>query len=495
MKIKLPASAYNWISLIGAVISLISFLMIVFLFVISYFYDKGGSYLGLVIYIILPAFLIVGLILIPIGMLKNFKKNNSKEKKLPFIDLNRKDHRNAFLIFTVGTTIFLFISALGSYEAFHYTESTEFCGTLCHSVMNPEYTAYQNSAHAKVQCVECHVGTGADWYVKSKLSGIYQVYAVLANVYPKPIPTPIKNLRPARETCEECHWPQKFYSRKIRTEKHFLTDEKNSEWDISLIMKIGPSINSKGLESGIHWHINPDVKIEFISLDDKEQQIPWVRYTNKKTGKEKTFIDAGLNFTPKMLDSLKIRTMDCIDCHNRPSHIYKPPTLFVNEAISRGNIPKELPEIKSLSMEICDEKFSTTDSAMINIKSKIENFYDENYPDENKSLIEKAIAGLQNEYKKNIFPEMRVRWEAYPNNIGHMEFPGCFRCHSDSHESETGELISKNCNLCHTISAQGNPENLEIANFDSFLEFKHPEDIGEDWKEGICVDCHTGLNP
>lgn len=171
-------------------------------------------------------------------MLKNFNKSKTIERKLPFIDLNRKDHRNAFLIFAAGTTIFLFISALGSYEAFHYTESTEFCGTLCHSVMNPEYTAYQNSAHAKVRCVECHVGTGADWYVKSKLSGLYQVYAVIANVYPKPIPTPIKNLRPARETCEECHWPQKFYSRQLRTEKHFLTDEKNSEWDISLIMKI-----------------------------------------------------------------------------------------------------------------------------------------------------------------------------------------------------------------------------------------------------------------
>ncbi len=498
MKIKLPTSAYNWISLTGAVISIISLFMIVFLFAISYFYDKGGSYLGLVIYIILPAFLIGGLILIPIGMLKNFNKNKTIERKLPFIDLNRKDHRNAFLIFAAGTTIFLFISALGSYEAFHYTESTEFCGTLCHSVMNPEYTAYQNSAHAKVRCVECHVGTGADWYVKSKLSGLYQVYAVIANVYPKPIPTPIKNLRPARETCEECHWPQKFYSRQLRTEKHFLTDEKNSEWDISLIMKIGPSDNAKGLESGIHWHINPNIKIEFVSLDDKEQQIPWVKYTNKKTGKEKIFIDSNLNFSPKMLDSLKIRTMDCIDCHNRPSHIYKPPTLFVNEAISRGNIPKELPEIKNLCMEICDEKFSTTDSAMSNIKNKIEQFYGENYPEimnGNKPLIEKAVSGLQNIYKKNIFPEMNVRWEAYPNNIGHMEFPGCFRCHSDSHESESGEIISKNCNLCHTISAQGEPENLEVANYNSFLEFKHPDDIGDDWKEGICVDCHTGLNP
>jgi nitrate/TMAO reductase-like tetraheme cytochrome c subunit len=498
MKFKLPSSTYNWISLSGAVIALISLFMIIFLFAISYFFNQGGSYLGLVVYIILPAFLIGGLILIPIGMLKNFNKSKKEEKKFPFIDLNRIDHRNAFLIFISGTIVFLFISALGSYEAFHYTESTEFCGTLCHTVMQPEYTAYQNSAHARVRCVECHVGAGADWYVKSKMSGLYQVYAVIANVYPKPIPTPISNLRPARETCEQCHWPQKFYSRQLKSEKHFLTDEMNSEWDISLVMKIGPSNNAKGLESGIHWHINPEVKIEFVSLDDKEQQIPWVRYTNKKTGEEKVFIDENLKFSPKMLDTLKIRTMDCIDCHNRPSHVYNPPAFFVNNALSRGEIPVTLPGIKNLSMDICDEKFTTTDSAMMNIETKIKEFYQENYPeiaDTDKALINKAIVGLQKEYKKNIFPEMAVRWDEYPNNIGHLEFMGCFRCHSDTHEAKSGEVISKNCNLCHTISAQGPTDNLQTANYNQALEFKHPEDIGDDWKEGVCIDCHTGLNP
>lgn len=498
MKIKLPSSAYNWVSLIGAVIALVSLFMIVFLFAISFFFDRGGSYLGLVIYILLPGFLVIGLILIPIGMLLNFNKSKGKEKKLPYIDLNQVAHRNAFLIFITGTIIFLFISAMGSYEAFHYTESTEFCGTLCHSVMKPEYVAYQNSAHARVRCVECHVGEGADWYVKSKMSGLYQVYAVLANVYPKPIPTPISNLRPARETCEHCHWPQKFYARKIRLEKHFLSDKENSEWDISLMMKIGASHSASRLEEGIHWHINPDVKIEFVSLDDKEQEIPWVRYTNKKTGIENTYIEENMKFSVDMLDSMTIRTMDCIDCHNRPSHVYNPPAFFVNNALSSGDIPTELPEIKSLSMEICDEKFTSTDSAMNYIENTINEFYKENYPDivdTNSALITQAITGLQKEYKKNLFPEMAVRWDAYPNNIGHLEFKGCFRCHSDTHESNEGKIISKDCNLCHTISAQGPINNLEIASYNESLEFKHPEDIDEEWKEGFCIDCHTGLNP
>jgi NapC/NirT cytochrome c family, N-terminal region len=498
MKLKLPSSVYNWISLSGAVIAIISLFMIIFLFAISFFLDRGGSYLGLVIYILLPSFLVVGLILIPIGMMIYFNRSKTEERKLPYINLNQDTHRNAFMIFISGTIIFLFISAIGSYEAFHYTESTEFCGTLCHSVMQPEYVAYQNSSHARVKCVACHVGEGADWYVRSKMSGLYQVYAVLANVYPKPIETPISNLRPARETCEECHWPQKFYSRKLKLEKHFLPDEENTEWDISLIMKIGPTDDAKGLIEGIHWHINSDVKIEFVSLDDKEQEIPWVKYTNTKNGEEKVFIDENLDFSLDMLDSLTIRTMDCIDCHNRPSHTYNPPALFVNNALSRGDIPKELPEVKSLSMEICGEDFESTDSALSYIEITMNEFYKNNYSeifDSNYSIINKAIVGLQEEFKKNIFPEMAVRWDAYPNNIGHLEFNGCFRCHSDEHMSENGDAISKNCNLCHAISAQGPPDNLFMANFNESLEFKHPEDIDEEWKEGVCIDCHTGLNP
>lgn len=498
MKFKLPNSAYNWISLSGAVIAIISLFMIIFLFAISYFLDRGGSYLGLVIYIIIPAFLVVGLLLIPIGMIKNHNKEKDEKRKLPYIDLNQITHRNAFLVFVTGTIIFLFISAFGSYEAFHYTESTEFCGTVCHSVMQPEYVAYQNSAHARVRCVECHVGTGADWYVKSKMSGLYQVYAVLANNYPRPIPTPISNLRPARETCEECHWPQKFYPQKLRLEKHFLSDENNTEWDISLIMKIGASHSSRGLEEGIHWHINPNVNIEFISLDNREQEIPWVKYTNTSTGETKVFIDENSNFDISMLDTLTPRKMDCIDCHNRPSHIYNPPALFVNHAMSAGDIPKELPEIKSLSMEICGEEFSTIDSAKNYIAKTIDEFYRDNYSElyeSNLQLINKAINGLQNEYSKNIFPEMKVKWEEYPNNIGHFEFNGCFRCHSDTHISDDGMVISKDCNLCHSINAQGPTDNLQTASYNVSLEFKHPEDIDEVWKDGFCIDCHTGLNP
>jgi len=502
MKLKLPYSTQNWLSLIGATIALISLFMIIFLFVIATVFHQQHSYLGLIVYILLPGVLITGLLLIPIGMFLTYRKRKrTGEEKIPDwpkIDLNDIRYRNAFFIFAVGTTIFLFLSAVGSYEAFHFTESVEFCGSICHSVMHPEYTAYQHSPHARVSCVDCHVGSGADWYIRSKLSGLYQVYAVLANVYPRPIPTPVKNLRPARETCEQCHWPEKFYAQKLRLERHYLNDENNTRWDIRLKIKIGADHSALGLTEGIHWHINPDVRIEYIASDEKYEEIPWVRYTNKKTNKTVIYQDENNPVPDSLINAQNTRTMDCMDCHNRPSHSYKPPTFFINEAITAGDIPVELPEIKSVAVEICAEEFPSTDSAMSYIDKTISEHYESNYPEiyaKQQPMIRKAIAGFQAYYSQNIFPEMKVRWSAYPNHIGHMEFNGCFRCHNDTHISENGEKIGRDCNLCHTIEAQGEKDNLMAAAFGESLEFKHPVDIGEAWKETLCTDCHTGLNP
>jgi uncharacterized membrane protein len=497
MKIRLPESAYNFTSLTGATIAIISFFMIAFLFIIAQFHTEGGAYLGLVIYIILPVFLIFGLILIPIGMYLKKKKiaADKAEGKFPKIDLNNVRHRNAFFIFAAGTVVLLFISAFGSYEAFHYTESVEFCGTVCHTVMEPEFVAYQNSPHARVKCVECHVGEGADWYMRSKLSGLYQVYAAIMKTYPKPIPTPISNLRPARETCERCHWPEKFYANELRIEKHYLSDEENTPWDIYLKMKIGASHSARGLEEGIHWHINPNIKVEYAATDDQRENIPWVRYTDLVSGEVIDYIDEYSDFEKSDLDTLIVRKMDCMDCHNRPSHSYQPPAFFVNNALSAGTMPADLPEIKYLAMEICAEEFSTMDTAMIFIENEIQSYYEENYPEEDKEKIDLAVTGLQNEFKKNIFPEMKVRWDVYPNHIGHVEFNGCFRCHNESLVSDAGYSISNDCNMCHTIIAQGNPDNLEVTSITESLEFKHPSDIDEAWKEMVCVECHTGLNP
>lgn len=498
---KLPASFYNWTSIIGATIALISLFMIIFLFVITSIFNQGGSYIGVVIYIALPGLLVIGLLLIPIGMISRYRKTKKaearKELRWPAFDFNEPRQRNAFMIFSVGSTIFLLLSAIGSYEAFHYTESVEFCGTLCHKVMNPEYTAYQNSPHARVACVDCHVGAGADWYVRSKLSGLYQVYSVTFNKYPRPIPVPIHNLRPARETCEECHWPQKFYARQLRIERHYMSNSENREWDIHLQMKTGPSLSALGLQEGIHWHINPDVKVEYVSTADDRETIPWVRYTNLSTGEVHIYQDASNPLEPGQLDTLEVRRMDCMDCHNRPSHNYQTPIFAINSAITAGKIPKDLPDIKIKAMEVMNATYSTTDSAMMGIENGINEYYAANYEvlyNSKPEMINQAIEGIKEAFKKNMFPEMKVKWSAYPNNIGHLEFNGCFRCHNNSHSTDDGRVIPMDCNLCHSIVAQGTPGNMQVAtSLDESLEFYHQDDPDENWKGGFCSDCHRDL--
>ncbi len=498
MKLRLPSSFYNLISYSGAAIALIASFMFVFLYVLSSISTIEKAYVGIVIFIVVPAFIILGLLLIPIGMIRQTilrkRKGELPSYTFPILDLNSPQHRNATIIFAIGTLIFLFLSALGSYEAYHFTESVTFCGTLCHQVMQPEYTAYRNSPHARVTCAECHVGAGANWYVKSKLSGTYQVYATLTNVYPRPIPTPIKNLRPARETCEECHWPQKVYGKQQRLEIHYLPDENNTRWEIDMLMNTGGGNPSLGQSSGIHWHINPEIQIEYVATDAKRLLIPRVIMTNRNTKEKIVYNSTETTVAEAEVAKQPVRVMDCIDCHNRPSHMYREPLEFINMALASGAIDSTLPFIKRIAVQACTQEYTTTAIAMDSIAEQLRSYYSTEHPEVAKSkaeAIEKSIVGIQQSFSQNIFPEMKVRWENYVDHIGHMTSPGCFRCHDDKHVSESGKTIRRDCNLCHTISAQGTDLDKEFAASNVSLEFKHPEDIGDVWREGSCSECHA----
>lgn len=495
---KLPKSYYNLLSFIGTTIAIVSLFLMLFMFVIGLFYEDSSSYLGLFIYVIFPVFLLIGLMLIPIGMLINMRKQRKKklEKAWPIVDLNKSSTRNALIVFGIGTVFFMFLTSIGSYEAFHYSESVEFCGTLCHEVMEPEYIAYQNSPHARVACVDCHVGEGADWYVRSKLSGLRQIYHTIKKDYPRPIPTPIVDLRPAQETCERCHWPEKFYARQLRHFRHYLTDKENTEWNISLQMKIGPSHSAMGLSEGIHWHINPNIKIEYIPLDSSRMKIPWVKYTNLENGKAIIYQDTENILDENELLEADIREMDCMDCHNRPSHHYFAPSEFVDHAMVKGDIPNNLPSIKKVAMMVLHKDYPTKDTAIVEIESYIDSYYKKKHEDiliNNNDNLKKAILGIQAGFKKNIFPEMNVTHDKYPSHLGHKTFDGCFRCHNGSHVNEEGNSISRDCNLCHDIVLQGITGEEEFSSINEFLEFKHPEDIGETWQEMLCSDCHMSL--
>jgi len=471
--------------------------MFIFLYVLSSISSIGKAYEGLVIFLVIPAFIILGLLLIPTGIIiKVRKQRRSKDKgfSLGFFALSRPENRNALIIFLTGTLLFLFLSALGSYKAYHFTESVLFCGTLCHNVMNPEYTAYQTSPHARVSCAECHVGSGASWYVKSKLSGLYQVYATIFNNYPRPIPAPIKNLRPARETCELCHWPQKVYGKQQRMEIHYLPDKNNTRWDIEMLLNTGAGNPALGFESGIHWHINKNIQVEYFHVDEERLKIIRVILFNKKTNERVVFDTTEEKISDSDLKKYPKRIMDCIDCHNRPSHIYRSALEFINIAIASGEIDSSLPYIKKVAVEACLDSFSNRTEAMNSIESKVRKYYSENYPEifkEQSERIDLSIEGIQKAFTQNIFPDMKVRWDAYPDNIGHLNTYGCFRCHDNQHRSKDGVTIPKECSLCHIIYGQGIHGSMVYVDSDKTLEFKHPVDIGGAWKEMMCVECHS----
>ncbi len=496
---NLPKSTKNLVTIAGTTIAIISFLIILFLFFISTLFESNNSFLGIFIYMVLPALMVFGLLLIPIGMIRAKRQEKRKvadAPQYPLFDFNKPSTRNAAIIFLVGTVFLVILSSIGSFQAFHITESNEFCGKLCHNVMKPEYAAYQNSPHSRVNCVECHVGSGAGWYVRSKITGLYQIYAVITGQFPRPIPTPIESLRPATETCEHCHWPEKFYDRKQRNIISYLADEATTAWNVHLQMKTSASNSAHGNAQGIHWHINKDVKIEYISSVRNREKIPWVKYTNLKTGEVTIFEDNDEKLTAAQHDTLKIRKMDCIDCHNRPSHNYQAPQNFIDELITAGKIPHELPDVKIVAMDILNQDYSTTDSAMVAIKTQVNEYYSAMYPElleTSKKEIEKAIAGMQEGYSQNFFPEMAVKWTAYPNHIGHMETNGCFRCHNDRHTSESGKVISRDCDLCHNIVAQGTDTEMQISNSFNPLEFRHPIEINDEWRTKLCSDCHYKL--
>ena len=500
-RIRFPRLAYNPISIGGAVIAAGTAVLIASLLYIQAVQRDSNPYLGVVVYMALPPVLILGLVLIPIGMIRQrriFERTGQAPvPQWPHIDLNLRTHRNAFFVFLFGSVAFGLISIVGGYQAYHYTESVTFCGKTCHVIMTPEHTAYQNSPHARVACVACHVGPGAGWYAKSKLSGLYQVYATARNIYPKPIPTPIKSLRPAQETCEQCHWPEKFFGMQLRRFDHYMYDENNTFWPVSMLVKTGGGDPKLTETSGIHWHMNISLKVEYIARDEQREDIPWVRVTDLE-GHVTIYQDKTSPMSEEQMRTAEIRRMDCVDCHNRPSHKYNPPDRLVDLAIATGQVDPALPGIKKIATEAMAGEYETQEAALDSIANKILASYTANHPEileSNRGALDRAIAATQQYFSQNMFPEMKVRWNRYHDNLGHFLYPGCMRCHDGNHVSDAGEVVSKDCSSCHIIMMQGSGDRAQMAATPEGLEFSHPEDIGDAWRETECSECHTGTQP
>jgi nitrate/TMAO reductase-like tetraheme cytochrome c subunit len=483
----------NPISLVGLALAMVALGNFLFLFFIDLTTSHPSPYIGILAYLVTPAFLIAGLVLVPVGVWYDRRKRRqhpSQTVRYLKLDFNDPTQRSAVAFVASFVVAFIGLSVVGSYRAYEFTDSVQFCGQLCHSVMAPEFTAYQLSPHARVACVDCHVGEGAAWYVKSKLSGVRQVFATAFRTYPRPIPTPVHNLRPAAETCEQCHWPKKFYGAQLKVFTHYASDENNTPLRIRMLINTGGGDPATGAPEGIHWHVNISREITYVAADEKRQVIPYVRVQDIQ-GRVTEYFAQDSTLTKEDLAKREKRRMDCIDCHNRPTHIYVPPDLSVDNSLLARRLDTSLPFLKQQAVAALTATYDTTDRAIEGIATSIESFYESKYPDIAKSKqleIRNTIEEVQRIYRHTTFPEMKLNWLTHPNNIGHFYFNGCFRCHDGQHVSPDGKVVTKDCQICHTVLSQeeGGVSKAAVEK----VSFQHPVDLG-DLTQVNCSDCHA----
>lgn len=459
---------------------------------------SSNPYVDIVGYLVLPSILVFGIFVMALGVLVKRWRLKRRDPELvlafglPRIDLNDPRQRRTAKIFLGGSFLMLPVVGVSSYHGYHYTDSAEFCSLACHSVMEPQATAYEHSPHARVSCAECHIGEGASWFVKSKLSGTRQVFATWQNSYPRPIPPAIADLRPARETCEHCHWPKKFFGAQLREIVHFASDEKNTRTEIGMLLKTGGGDESIGRAEGIHLHMALSGRIEYVATDEGLQVIPWVKYTDE-AGNEWVYRSDGGGPKSDPRPQGVVRQLDCMDCHNRPAHKFRSPQQAVNLLLDVGRIDTTLPFIKREAVALLSTGYPDTKTAEAQIGLSLTKFYKNNYPDlweKRRAAIFQAIDTVRDIYRNNFFPDMNVDWKTYPDNIGHKTSPGCFRCHDGKHIDQRGKPISHQCKVCHSFL---NPLNLNgrSAAIEKG-EFIHPFELQGPHQTLRCDRCHTG---
>ena len=457
----------NWVSRIGIALATSAFIVFLFMEVLRFLGIITNAYVGLITYLVFPTLFAVGLLLVFIGWRILVKQSNKRAAELLTERCSGDELKEGVwgskLMRTIGLLTLvnvLFLGAAGI-RALHFMDGPSFCGTACHKVMNPEWVAYQASPHARVKCVECHVGEGMGALIDSKINGAWQIISLTFDLYEKPIPTPVHNLRPARETCEKCHWPDKFLGNRLKTITHYDFDEMSTPKYTTLNLKIGSG--QEGLDSGIHWHIAERNQVRYLPGDEKRFKIKWVEVRQPDGGfkrySNKSFLHRSSD------EEFPIRVLDCIDCHNRATHIYENPEYAIDDRIDKGFLKQELPFIKREGLAALTKNYPDKVRGKELIRKRLENYYRDNHPEVFRSKgdqIDIVIEVLQEIYYRNIHPGMEIEWGSYPNHIGHRNSPGCFRCHNHYMVDEAGESISNDCTLCHSIIA-----------FDSDEPFKH----------------------
>ncbi|MCF7809858.1 NapC/NirT family cytochrome c [bacterium] len=448
----------NWWSKIGVIVTTSSF----FTFIILELFRLAGvltnAYVGLITYLSLPVLFILGLLLIPFGWFRYTRSSDisfSQLLKIRFDTDDLREHETgSHLVQTIALLTLINIVFLGvlSTQMLHFMDEAHFCGTACHSVMNPEWTTYQQSPHSRVKCVECHVGEGVDALIDSKLNGMWQMISVTFDLYECPIPTPVRNLRPARETCEKCHWPEKFHGNRIVEKVNYKFDKENSPQYTTLVMKIGSG--GEGFVAGSHWHVSNKNRIKYTSVDDEREEIIWVEVLQSDSSFKK-YYNKKLSLSNDE-KSDEIRVLDCVDCHNRATHIYQDPEQAIDEIIQRGLIDRSLPYIKQRTLGALLNNYPDLDTGLKEIDNYIWNYYNKEFPNlisEKGDEITNAVEEVKTIYSRNIHHRMNITWNSYPSHLGHKDNRGCFRCHNSNLRDDEDNSISMDCTLCHSFLA------------------------------------------
>ena len=481
-----PSYFRNWLSLAGTVLALSAFFAFVLLFAVDMFSHHGNAYMGILAYVVAPGFLVMGLAMVGAGawMHRKHLQQAAPGEELPSltIDLGRSADRKRLLLFGGASAAFLMLTAFGSFQTYHYTESVQFCGQVCHTPMKPEFVTYQISPHAKIECVKCHVGDGAGAYVKAKMNGVHQLVGVITGDYHRPVKPPT-NLRPAQDICEQCQWSQREVGKLDRTYTHFLADETNTQFSVRLSLNVGGGSPRGGEAGGIHWHMNLGHKVEYIATGEHRENIPWVRLTDAN-GVVTEFTTKDFKGDPA---KEQLHRMDCMDCHNRPAHKFLSPNDAVDLSMAAGKIDPAIPWAKSNVVQVLTSEYATETEALAKIGDDLKARY------AGRSGLETMVAEAQRIYSQNFFPEMKADWRAYPDNASHKNWAGCFRCHDGLHKTADRKrtLKASDCNSCHVILAQGAGEDLEKLNPKGH-NFFH---LDAEYSDFSCHNCHTGSFP
>jgi hypothetical protein len=450
----------NWTGTMGVALVTSTFLLFIGFELLQLAGILTNAYVGLISYMALPALFLLGLVLVPIGWWQYRRAMGRSTSELisqrfPDEMIKAKPLGSSLMAtFVLLTVVNILFIGVGGARMLSFMDTSEFCGTACHQVMEPEWVAYQNSPHAHVQCVECHVGEGAKALFDAKLNGMWQVISASLNLYDRPIPTPVHQLRPARETCQHCHWPDKFYGDRIVTHERFAMDESSTPSHTTLALKVGGGSGEH--EGTIHWHVAESNEVRYQAVDQERMHMDWVevrrgdsyhRYTNQKLNRAAV---------ENVVDHQEVRAMDCVDCHNRATHIYLDPETAIDRSMALGAIDRSLPWAKKVALGALTGNYADKDAAMAGIANSVRGFYLRDLDDQvlaTSVAADEMILELQTIYNQNIFHFMNVGWNNYTSHLGHREDEGCFRCHNENMVDDEGIAISYDCTLCHSILA------------------------------------------